>query len=573
MSPLLVFILVLACKTLAQSSASAYVEPHVPTGKPIPGNYGGSLRPQIHYSPPIGFMNDPNGMFVDADGLYHLYYQYNPTGLVAGNQHWGHATSKDLYHWENQPIAIFPGAEGEGIFSGSAVIDVNNTSDFFPNQTNGVVAMYTLNTMKEQTQEIAYSTDGGYTFTKYSGNPVISINSTQFRDPKVLWYAATQSWVAVIAYAQAFTIGIFTSPDLKTWTHASNFTHQGLLGLQYECPNLIPIPMLKNASIADPFDPSNFASTNEMYILQISINPGAPLGGSTSQYFPGTFNGTHFTPSDGATRLTDFAKDNYAGQYFYNVPSTSPQLSLAWASNWEYAQVVPTGPLEDFRSFMTLPRQSVLANTSRAPYTLLSYPYNLPSLYTTPFPLAKNPSLLNTTLSYNYTTSTLPSAALAFSLNITSIPAANATGTVNFTLLPSSTGESIRGGLFLSGSGGADTPLWLDRGHARGFDNPFFSDKFSTDAWLDIDTRSVRLLGVLDRSVLEVFLNGGQKAGTMSFFLGGEIDGVVVGTGDLSPGVGVEVEVWGLESGWGGGGNGNWTVAGQEVRRDFSEGR
>ena len=455
------------------------------------------------------------------------------------------------------------------------MIDVNNTSGFFPNQTNGVVAMYTLNNATAETQQIAFSTDGGYTFTKYAGNPVISANSTQFRDPKVLWYAATQSWVAVISYAQDFVIGIFTSPDLKAWTHASNFTHAGLLGLQYECPNLVPIPMLTNASIADPFDPSNFASTDEMYILQISINPGAPLGGSISQYFPGTFNGTHFTAADGATRLTDFAKDNYAGQFFYNIPSTSPQISIAWASNWEYAQVVPTGNLEGFRSFMTVPRQNVLANTSRSPYTLLSYPYDYVPLYTSPTSLANSTSLLNSSLLYDYTTS-VPSGALTFSINITSIPLANATGTANFTFLSSVTGESIRGGVFLGGGNG-DTPLWLDRGYSRGFDNVFFTDRFSTDVWLDPDTQTVRLLGVLDRSILEVFLNNGAKAGTMTFFTEGVLDTVIIGTNDLSLGVGVTASVYGLNSAWTSQENANGTVvgnltassmAGQRVRRD-----
>ena len=257
--------------------------------------------------------------------------------------------------------AIYPGAAGEGIFSGSAVIDVNNTSGFFPNQTNGVVAMYTLNTATEQTQQIAYSIDGGYTFTKYAGNPVISIGSNQFRDPKVIWYAPTQSWVVVISYAQEFTIGFFTSPNLVNWTHASNFSYAGVLGLQYECPNLVSVPMLANGSLPDPLDPSNFASTGEMYILQISINPGAPQGGSISQYFPGTFNGTVFTAVDAATRFTDFGKDNYAGQFFYNIPEDSPQISIAWASNWEYAQVVPTGTFftPQRPSFQPLPTNSI----------------------------------------------------------------------------------------------------------------------------------------------------------------------------------------------------------------------
>ncbi|KAJ2990901.1 hypothetical protein NUW54_g8341 [Trametes sanguinea] len=160
-------------------------------------------------------MNDPNGLFRDGNGTYHLYYQYNPTGLVAGNQHWGHATSSDLYHWVNQPIAISP---------------PNNDSQ---TKTTGVVRpIYTLNTPTAQVQEIAYSVDGGFTFTRYPGNPVIDSNSTQFRDPKVIWYE--DHWVMVVAYSQEFAIGVYTSPDLKTWSHASNFTYHGLLGLQYE---------------------------------------------------------------------------------------------------------------------------------------------------------------------------------------------------------------------------------------------------------------------------------------------------------------------------------------------------
>ena len=497
-------------------------------------------------------------------------YPDNPTGVVAGNQHWGHATSRDLYTWENQKIAIYPGAEGEGIFSGSAVVDVNNTSGFFPNQINGVVAMYTLNTAEEEVQDIAYSTDGGYTFTKYAKNPVISINSTQFRDPKVLWYAPTKSWVAVISYARDFVIGIFTSPNLIDWTHASNFSHAGLLGLQYECPNLVSVPMLKNASLTEPLDPSNFASTDEMYILQISINPGAPLGGSAAQYFPGTFNGTHFTTVDAATRLTDFGKDNYAGQFFYNIPATSPQISIAWASNWEYAQLVPTGSLENFRSFMTVPRLHVLANTTLSEYSLLSYPYDYSSLYTTPTSLANSPNA-NSSILYDYST-TVPSGALSFSINITSIPAANATGTANFTFLSSVTGEYISGGVYINGGNGGDTPVWLDRSHINGFSNPFFTDKFSTSLWRNPDTQDFRLLGLLDRSILEVFVSNGERAGTMTFFPQGVLDTVILGTNDLNPGVQVSAELYGLRSTWTSQENGNATVMkrdlGQAVRRN-----
>jgi len=158
-------------------------------------------------------MNDPNGMFVDAQGLWHLYYQYNPTAPVAGNQHWGHVTSPDLYHWENQKIALWPPSNTTFVYSGSAVVDVNNTSGFFPDQDNGVVAIYTIaaftTTAGVQTQNIAYSRDGGYTFETYADNPVIDINSTQFRDPKVLWHVPTEKWVMVVSYASEFTIGIY----------------------------------------------------------------------------------------------------------------------------------------------------------------------------------------------------------------------------------------------------------------------------------------------------------------------------------------------------------------------------
>lgn len=430
-----------------------------------------------------------------------------------------------------------------------------------------------MNTEKSQTQEIAYSKDGGYTFTKYAQNPVIPSNSTQFRDPKVLWYAPTKSWVVVISYAQEFTIGIFTSPDLKKWTHASNFTRHGLLGLQYECPNLVAIPMISNASIAEPYAASNMAHTKEqMYILQISINPGAPLGGSISEYFPGTFNGTHFTPVDDAARLTDFGKDNYAGQFFYNVPASQPQVSIVWASNWEYAQQVPTGPLEGYRSSMGLPRLNVLGNTTRGTYTLLSYPYDLTPLHTHTYSATNTTSLINSSLYYDY--GNLNSGAVSFSINITGIPLVNTTGTANFTFLSSSTGESVRGGFFLGG----DTPFWINRGHTGAFTdyNPFFTDKFSANSLIDPDTQTFRLFGVIDRSILEVFLDNGALSATSTFFPDGELDTVILATGGLNKGVKVSAEIFGLQSAWAAQESGNGTVKGnittmakgQRVRRD-----
>lgn len=452
----------------------------------------------------------------------------NPTAVVAGNQHWGHATTRDLYNWENQPIAIFPDNPGDGIFSGSVVIDTNNTSGFFPNQTNGVVAVYTLNTPLEETQELAYSTDNGYTYTKYQGNPVLSVNSTQFRDPKVIWHEPTQKWVMVIAYAQEFVIGIFTSPDLKEWTHASNFTKKGLLGIQYEVPNMIPIPMEN--------------STEDMWIMLLSINPGAPLGGSITEYFPGHFNGTHFTEVDGAARIADFGKDNYAGGFFYNTPRPGEKypVSIAWASNWQYAQVVPTGELEGWRSSMTLPRINYLKNITRVGYTLVSAPYNLQAVYDQP--LETTDKLANSSIVRGY--SDVESGAIYFQINATGIPTANATGTANFTFMSSVSGESIQGGFYFRG----DVPFWIDRGHIYGFDNPFFTDKFSTNNLIS-DGRW-RMEGVIDRSILEVFLDGGDRSATNTFFPNHRLDTVLLATDDLNEGVQVSAAIWSLKSGW-----------------------
>jgi beta-fructofuranosidase len=457
-----------------------------------------------------------------------LTFLDNPSETIAGNQHWGHATSRDLYHWENHKIALFPANSTEGIFSGSAIIDLNNTSRFFPNQTNGVVAIYTSNTPYQQSQNLAYSLDGGYTFTKYSGNPVLEAGSLNFRDPKVIWHAPTRKWVMVVSYAKEYSIGIFTSSNTINWTHASNFSHHGLLGSQYECPNMVEMPM-ENA-------------TDPMYLMYISINPGAPLGGSISQYFPGTFNGTHFTAVDGAARIADFGKDNYAGQFFYGVPGDQPQVSIDWASNWEYANYVPTGPLEGWQSTMSLPRINYLANVSQIGYDLISAPYQISAVVPSS-PLAHNNSLENGTLLVDF--SDVVSNAVYLEMNITSLnsTALSNTASANFTFLSSISGESITGGQFLA----SGSNFFLDRGLIHGFDNPHFTDKFSvsptfSDTWT--------MSAVFDRSIFEVFLLGGAQKATISIFPEYALDTLIVKTAGLNTGAKVSVAAWGLESGW-----------------------
>ncbi|KAK5119086.1 hypothetical protein LTR62_000297 [Meristemomyces frigidus] len=549
-----------AWASLTAAQTSTYYSPGVPTAEPIAGDYTGVYRPRVHFSPPTNFTNDPNGMcpvvnglvllrhaytrermFKDANGTWHLYYQYNPTEPVAGNQHWGHATSQDLYHWENQKIAIWPPNNTTFVYSGSAVVDTNNTSGFFPNQTNGVVAIYTLAHQTTgagvQNQNIAYSRDGGYTFVTYANNPVIDVHSNQFRDPKVIWHSATQKWAMVVSYATDFVIGIYTSPNLKDWTHASNFSHHGLLGLQYECPNLVEMPMLN--------------STSTMYLLQISINPGAPLGGSISQYFPGSFNGTHFAAVDGAARINDFGKDNYAGQFFYGIPGDENQVSLAWASNWQYTSLVPTGVTEGWRSQMSLPRRNYLANVTSIGYDLISTPYAIESIFAQE--LAYNSSLGNATLLLDYAST---SGALYFSANITHLTPSTLQGTVNLTFTSSVSGEFISLGSPVNG----DT--WIDRSHTSGFENPYFNGKFSANGQFDSSTGTWSISGVIDRSILEVFVNGGRQSATNTFYSDSPLDTLRVGVAGVAGSAGVSVGVWALEDTWAQQADGNGTVVG-----------
>ncbi|KAH7071110.1 invertase precursor [Paraphoma chrysanthemicola] len=525
-----------ASTAVAQTSTSTYSQSDVPTGTAIPGNYDGAYRPQVHYSPPQGFMNDPNGMFVDEDGIYHLYYQYNPVANVAGRQHWGHATSDDLYTWTNQPIALFPGGPTEGVFSGSAVVDVNNTSGFFPNQTNGVVAMYTINVPENQTQHIAYSHDNGYSFIKYEGNPVLvpgGTHPTQYRDPKVIWYEDTQRWVMVVAYPIDFEIGIFSSPNLIDWTPESNFSHYGVTGLQYECPNMVELPVRGSNG------------TEELkWVMLISINPGAPLGGSITEYFVGDFNGTHFEALDSTVRFTDFSKDNYAGQFFYGVAPNEDQITLNWASNWQYTNSVPTAgeQLGDgFRSVMTVPRGHYLKDLPRYGLSLISYPSNIMSIVDSE--LASNDSL-DSRMVLDY--SNVESGALYFEANVTGLTTPDSLdGEIYFNFSSSVSGESIAGGTFL-GSG----DVWLDRGHTDGFPNIFFTDKFSTTGLYNEAEGAWRLSGIIDRSIIEIFINGGELSASSLFFPTQPLDTVELKIAGLNSTATASVAVWSLKAAW-----------------------
>ena len=328
-------------------------------------------RPNYHFTPKANWMNDPNGMFY-LNGKYHLYFQYYPDGNVWGPMHWGHAISKDMIKWEEQPIALYPDDLGM-IFSGSTVVDKNNTSGFGEDGVAPVVAIFTYHNMKGekdgktdfQTQGIAYSLDEGMNWTKYEANPVISNPGIKdFRDPKVIWDNSNSKWIMSLAAGNK--IMFYSSIDLKDWRFESEFGEDmGGHGGVWECPDLFPLQI------------NNTEETK--WVLLVSINPGGPNGGSATQYFVGDFDGKTFTIDDDFlkqlenknTVWLDYGRDNYAGVTWSNIPeSDSRKLFIGWMSNWDYARDVPT---YSWRSSMTIARELNLKKTMNN-YSLQSLP-------------------------------------------------------------------------------------------------------------------------------------------------------------------------------------------------------
>ena len=299
-------------------------------------------RPQIHFTPEKNWVNDPNGM-VYYKGKYHLFFQHSPNSTVWSDISWGHAESKDLVHWERKPIAIYPDSLGL-IFSGSAVVDKNNSSGLGKNGIIPLVAMYTSHDMKKEkagvidveNQSIAYSLDEGETWIKYNANPILKNPGVRdFRDPKVFWHEQTKNWVASIAAQDQ--ISFYASSDLKKWEKLSDFgktigSHDGV----WECPDLFPIEY----------------EGKTVWVLIVNINPGGPNGGSASQYFVGNFDGKEFKCDYKQTKWIDYGPDEYAGVTWSNTGKR--KIFIGWMSNWQYANIVPT---EKFRNAFTIPRE------------------------------------------------------------------------------------------------------------------------------------------------------------------------------------------------------------------------
>ena len=305
-------------------------EPAAPD-EPATSGYNEQYRPQVHYTPAKNWVNDPNGL-VYADGTWHLFYQYNPQGNGWGNMSWGHATSTDLMHWTEQPVALTRDALG-AVFSGSCVIDKDNTAGF---GANAMVALFTsAGDDGKQQQSVAYSTDGGKNFERYAANPVIANDDDNLRDPKVFWHEESQQWIMALAKGWKMGVEFYGSKNLKEWNHLSTFfiPLKGRPSLQWECPDLMKM--------------------GDKWVLLVSVNPGGPILGSGMMYFTGQFDGKEFKADDREYPLwLDYGMDCYAGVTWNNVGDR--HIMIGWMNNWSYAGDVPCTP---WRSAFTLPRE------------------------------------------------------------------------------------------------------------------------------------------------------------------------------------------------------------------------
>lgn len=467
--------------------------------KPAANTEEALYRPNYHFTPKKGWMNDPNGMFY-LDGTYHLFYQHYPDNSKWGPMHWGHAMSSDMVVWKHLPVAIYPDESGY-IFSGSAVVDYNNTSGFGDGKTPPIIAIYTAHDMMKEknnqtdveSQSIAYSLDKGETWTKYSGNPVLpNAGIRDFRDPKVFWDEQNSRWVMVLAAQDR--IHLYSSKNLKSWAFLSEFgsktgSHRGV----WECPDLFQLPVE--------------GSGEKKWVLFVSINPGGPNGGSATQYFVGDFDGKTFTPDKDFASThdsrkavwIDYGKDNYASVSFNN--SKGRRIIMGWMSNWEYAENVPTTA---WRSANTIPRELTLLKSSGS-YELKSKPIAELDKYLSKSVTKTFENISSKDLIDNKEVN-LSSSKLKIKLDHLK------KGIYQFSL------KNDAGEILNFGINNLDKTVYIDRSGSGLTDFSKDFAKNSSVAPLTSALENAELTIFFDKTSAEIFINGGTKVMTEIFF-------------------------------------------------------
>ncbi|HLX91833.1 MAG TPA: glycoside hydrolase family 32 protein [Puia sp.] len=479
--------------------------------------YHERYRPQFHFSPAVNWTNDPNGL-VYYKGLYHLFYQYNPYDKVWGHMSWGHATSRDLVHWRQEPLAI-PEDSAAMIFSGSCVVDANNTSGFAkePGQTV-LVAIYTSHHQPgalgpdNQAQSIAYSLDGGKTFTKYAHNPVLDIHRKDFRDPFVFWYALQKKWVMAVVLPPDHIVQFYGSKNLREWSHLSDFGPAGDTSSIWECPSITRVPI---AGKADAFKWVLFNS------IQVS-----------EQYFVGEFDGTRFRTESphGQASPIDYGPDNYAAIVYNHLPAGQAPVLLGWANNWNYAGSIPVSP---WRGAMTMPRELSLEPTD-GNWKLLQRPVPAIRKLRTDASEQKNIRVDGK--------KPIGSTGTTLEVELTWSPAPKTVSGIRL-----AAGKS---GAFVIGYDEARQVLFIDR---RSAGDSSFNRNYDSlahyEAPLRTDRHAVSLDVFFDNSIIEVFGANGSVVLTSQVFPSANNRGVELFC-DNGPVVFDKVNVWRLKSAW-----------------------
>ena len=497
---LIMILLSFGCKNATKTDKYSQ-SPNVIESKEINQNY----RPNFHFTPKKGWMNDPNGMFY-KDGYYHLYFQHYPDGNTWGPMHWGHAISTDMVTWKEMPIAIYPDEKGY-IFSGSAIVDVNNSSGFSKNGIEPIIAMFTYHDMDAekagktnyQSQAIAYSLDEGQTFTKYSENPVIKNPGIKdFRDPKMFWDSIHNKWLMVLAAGQK--IMFYSSSNLKDWKLESDFGNGiGGHGGVWECPDFFPMVVQGTEEVK--------------WVLLVSINPGGPNGGSATQYFVGDFDGNQFkidksfendlNNTEHKSIWIDYGRDNYAGVTWANIPETNGRkLFMGWMSNWNYANEVPT---ETWRSAMTAARTVELQKVNSS-YRLLFQPVKELNNY-------RSTKFKKESITINKETKIIDSKAIDLSSTEINFKISDLKNSGFTFKLTNKEGDTLSFGYNQS-----DKNFFVDR---RKSGKTEFSEKFADRVSIAKRTSTNKdFLGtiILDKTSIELFFDNGETVMTEIFF-------------------------------------------------------
>ena len=535
MKPRVTVLPALALALLASPAAPAARAQKAPT-------YTEPYRPQYHLTPAVNWMNDPNGL-VFYRGEYHLFYQYNPFGIRWGHMSWGHAVSPDLVHWQHLPVAI--PEQGEVMaFSGSAVVDWENSSGFGKGGEPPLVAIYTghRGAAKNQSQYLAYSTDRGRTWTRYAGNPVLDVGLADFRDPKVFWYAPQRKWVMALAIPTEHKIRLYASPDLKQWTQLSEFGPAGAVGGVWECPDLFELPV-------------DGDSGKTRWVLIVNLNPGGIAGGSGAQYFVGNFDGTRFMAEPGAgssvagtadagasdsagvsrspTLWADYGQDFYAAVSWSDVPQADGRrIWIGWMNNWLYGQDIPTSP---WRSAQSVPRTLAL-RTTRAGIRLVQQP------------VAELQRLRGPQRHLD---------AQAIPPGSTSLSSRGIAGKALEIVAELEVGTASEVGLKVRTGGGAETVIGVDPKRGELFvdrtrsGQAAFSPEFSgrQSGPLPVENGRVRLHVFVDWSSVEVFAGMGETVITDQIFPPPRSEGVALYAKGGSARL-VSLDAWPLRSAW-----------------------